>query len=645
MPLNLPARGQSDWDDENNANLQYVEGLANTAQTSATAANNAATAASDAASSASAAAAAAAADATEALATANTALAQSATDGTVSSFVSGGASTNAAVKAVVDSHPATWLYRTPERYGAGGAGATDDTTPLQDAINAASGDGAGIVYRRGPYRITGPVTVPPGVSLRGRNSRLTSLTTSTIKLDSGTACVIFGTGDARGGIHGGFNIDANNTGDTDGAMQVTAVQQEFSNITITNAVGVGLNVFASQNTIFRSVDVDSCDAVNVLIDGGSGGILFQRCEITVGTGGLGVKVTDGNPGGHPSYGYQFGPADIWFDKCIIETYVSSIVGLVLNEAGNRVKFSACGFSNNTATTVSQGYLIKLDNPVFTTTQTIAEFDSCNFHGGSVLLSPIFYIGASRAIVCHLIVRGNSFFQQSTAVFNTDGAGQITYQPSNDYVAGTVTTMFGALGGVNWINARPVQKTGQVIATPDATGAWSGHTPLAVRKDTDSASGSRLYVANDGTLGWCNGTNNVALVSATPDTTNKFVNFSGIKHSGRVVTSISSTSVTGAGTTVNTDCSTGGPHYGVLLSSAGTVTTWNLTNPVDGQEIQLWVHRAAAQTFVWPTNISWNGNAAPSTSPTAGTYTIVKLRYISATNKWYEISDRCVGVPA
>lgn len=647
MAYGLPSRGQHDWDDEINNSVDAVKATADSASAAAAAAQSAANSAAASATTANNTANTANTNATNAVNTANSAATNAATalaatsDAGIANTVNAGTAVKAVIQALIDAKASAVEYH-PKNYGAAENGVNDDTTALQNALNAADATDGVVKLHGGIYRITSPVTVPAGVSLQGAVSKLTGLSRSTIKLDSATACLKFQGGDARGGIHSGFNVNGNATGDPAGAVQITTVQQAFDNVTVTGAAGVGVLVFASQNTAFRGLDVNGSGTHNVVIDGGSGGLLFTRCEWTS-PGGYSLKLTDGNPGGHPSYGYQYGPADIEFHKCILEVYAGTPAGLVRADAGNRVRFNNCGFSGNGVTSFSDGYVIYIDNPVFTNVSTIIAFDGCNFHGGATANTPIFYVNATRTAVNELIVNGHSFFQQSTAIFNTDGPSIGIVDDEGNYYASTITNKFGSLVGASWFFWRKVQKTGTIWALPDAAGAWAGHTPIAVRKDTDSTAGSRMYVANDGTLGWPNGTNNVAQVSLTPDTTNKFLTATGIKFSGKKLSGFSSVVVSGA-QALTTDCSAIAPKYALILNSAGAVSSWTLSNPTDGQELQLWVTRAAAQTFVWPTNIQWNGNTAPSTAPTANQYTIVNLVYVAASNKWYEYAARTVGVP-
>lgn len=534
-----------------------------------------------------------------------------------------------------------------DAYGAVGDGTTNDDAAFAAAKAAATAAGGGVILL-GPhrYRINSAFTPGAGNSLRApMNALATSITKYCIVLGSSTACVQLG-GDSqgRGGRHGNFNVDANSTGATAGAVQVTVNDQIVSPITVKNAPGVGYLIFATQNSKILQPAVDGCQD-NVVIDGGSGGLTIENLHSTSPTR-YGLRLRDSNPGGHPTYGYQFGPADILFIKPLVEQYANTATALVRFDSGTRIKFEQPGLSVNGQSL--SGYMVEITNDDFPT-QVAAEveFSSGNYHGGPTALEKVFYVKGTNTITYNkLVVNGQSLFQQSTGIFNTDGGTLAAIDEEQFYIAGTVSAVWGTVTGTSTLFFwRKVQRTGVIFATPDATGVWQGHAPFAIRKDTDSTAGARYWIGNDGTLAWGGGTNFTPAVTITPDPTNKFLILSGVKYAGKVVGQSSLTTVSTNVATLNTDVSTGGPTYIIVLNSSGAfATAWNLTNPTDGQEIQLWVTRAGAQTFVWPTNISWNGNTAPSVALTANQYTIVKLKYFSASSKWYEISDRCVGVP-
>lgn len=520
-------------------------------------------------------------------------------------------------------------------------GVTNDDAAFAAAKAAATAKG-GATILLGPhrYRINSVFTPGEGNSLRAPMSALeTPNDKYCIVLGSGVAQVQLG-GDVqgRGGNHGNFNIDANATGASP-ALRCTVNDQVVAPICVQNAPAIGYSIFASQNSKFVHPTADNCQD-NIVVDGGSGGLTIENLHSTSPTR-YGLRVYDSNPGGH-AYGYQYGCADILFIKPLVEQYVNTATNLVRIQSGSRIKFEQPGLSVNTQSLT--GAVVHIDNDDFAALGTVGtevEFSSGNYHGGVTALEKIFYVKGTNVFTGNkLVVNGQSFFQQSEAIFSTDGATVAALDDEQWYVAPTVAAVFDAANPASsmffW---RKIQRTGMVFSLPDAAGAFSGHTPLAVRKSTDSTAGSRMYVTNDGTLGWCNGTNNIALLSATPDTTNGFLALTGLKLTGKRITSISLTQVSVAATALALDVSTIAPVHLISLTGVGTIASWTLTNPVDGQELELWITRASAQTFVWPANVTWENDSPPATTPTAGKYMRVFLKYSTSGAMWWEHKRR------
>lgn len=95
--------------------------------------------------------------------------------------------------------------------------------------------------------------------------------------------------------------------------------------------------------------------------------------------------------------------------------------------------------------------------------------------------------------------------------------------------------------------------------------------------------------------------------------------------------------------VTTDVSVGGPEYAVILGSGGNISSWSITGPVDGQQIQLLIFKTvAASTIAWPTNFLWAANTAPVLNVSTA-WSFIKMRYFSSGDKWREIS-RSLNVP-
>lgn len=556
-------------------------------------------------------------------------------------FTKANATTLNAGHVVGAAGPDSWFNA--HSYGAVGNGTTDDTTALQAAIDAAYAAGGGIVNIAHPtasvYRITGPITVKENVSLRGAGSSVLGLGASTIKLDSATAQVRIGNGSARGGGSGFFTVNGNNTGDPTGAVKIVAVQQVIEQISVTEAAGVGVYVYASQNCILHSVDVNSSGTDNMVIDGGTGGMVFLRCELTS-AAGYGLKSTDSAPGGHPTFGYQYGPAHNEWLHCIVENYqTTGGNALVLIESGTRQTFRQCGFSNSSDDTLSSGYLVKITNDNFpTTVATKVEFDSCNFHGGNVKKYPIFYVKGTNAITRNVLtLSGSTWYQFSTAVYVTDGATEGHLH--GDFAFTTVTAEYSALGAGSWFFWRKEESTGVFVRMPDASGAWAGTYPLMVAKSTDA--GARMIMDNTGGIYYCTGANFTPLVSMTYDATNNVFSFTGLKYNGRVINKTTLFTIPSAAYALTTNAAVGGPVYGYTITGSATIASWAITGALDDQEITLLVYRSGTQLVTWPTNVRFAAGTAPALAADKRTY--VKFRYQAATGLWYEVG-RAADVP-
>lgn len=160
------------------------------------------------------------------------------------------------------------IYNVKTDYSAVGNNTADDTTPIQNAINAAHAVGGGIVFfPYGTYKITSALTLYTGVTLKGATEEgsvinqtstsangLIAVDASSIKLQdimvkgpgSGTGIGILFTWSSAGNnpYHNFNNVFVKNWG-SDGIKIQTPIVSVFNNVMSQNNGGHGFNWYAA----------------------------------------------------------------------------------------------------------------------------------------------------------------------------------------------------------------------------------------------------------------------------------------------------------------------------------------------------------------------------------------------------------------
>lgn len=163
-------------------------------------------------------------------------------------------------------------------YGATGDG-SDDLAEILAAITAGNVAGGSNRYSTGGARpvylppgvfsVSGLVTIPSFVSLRGAGRQLT-----TLKATDASAKLSF-TGSY--GHHGGFTFDGDGLATT--GMQCNASSENlWMDIGITDCV-TGIHTFNLQNSTMFNVSVYDCSQTGLYVDDGTGSCLFARMEL------------------------------------------------------------------------------------------------------------------------------------------------------------------------------------------------------------------------------------------------------------------------------------------------------------------------------------------------------------------------------
>ena len=82
-------------------------------------------------------------------------------------------------------------FVTPQMFGAIGDGKADDTEAVYDALNAANEMNKSVVFPKGTYLITAPVTIPSGVEVSGHNATIYKNNTATTMVNGTEVNTVF----------------------------------------------------------------------------------------------------------------------------------------------------------------------------------------------------------------------------------------------------------------------------------------------------------------------------------------------------------------------------------------------------------------------------------------------------------------------
>lgn len=523
-------------------------------------------------------------------------------------------------------------------YGAVGDGVADDTAAIQAAIDACFTAGGGTVSiahkTQSKYKITGLITVKTNVDLMGDNYGDSSAA-SQFLCASATAAIRFGNwaqgAGHTGGTSGNFFINGNGTGDPQGLMKVQAVRRTFIGIRVRNGAGNNIYIDAAQNCTFMSVDSDTAGAAAAVLDNGAGGNLWMRSSI--GSSHVALNLTD-DPA--VSNAYAYGPSHNTWLHCIFENYQTVPAETIIKiECGGNNRFSDCGISASfTGASLTSGRQVIMDNLLFPSIATFAEFDSCNFNGGVDVAqhySALELRGSNR-----VIFRGTTFIQFSTDAFVAAGTGYLQW--SGICVTGNgITNLTNTTGGGStfyWRNDMQLPIDFNASATFGDI--------FKSRRLGDNVGGFRFRINRDGQLAWSDGTGGTVKASVGFSNTDPSVIVGGgLRVVNRFLRTTTSIALAADGA-VSMDTSLSSVF---TISLAANATSMAFTNPIDNSEVSVRLTQDATggRTYVWPTNARFDRGTAPQDT-TPGSITTVTFRYSASTALWNEIS-RSVGVGA
>jgi hypothetical protein len=267
--------------------------------------------------------------------------------------------------------------------------------------------------------------------------------------------------------------------------------------------------------------------------------------------------------------------------------------------------------------------------------TIAEFNSCNFHGGNTKKYTAIYVQGTNTITKNTVVcSGYMHAQYSTTVFETDG---VTVGDIDAYMSfNNVTAVYTATGAGSFFFWKRERRTGDFYRMEDATGAWTTSFPIAIAKTLDA--GARFYITTDGAIAWASGANYTATATIQKNAAGgiTIAPYEGTR-SGKQIMGRTNVTIPSLAYALTTDASSGGPLYFYTVNGTVGIASWAISNPSDGQTITLAMYRVGTQTVTWPatTVIRYTNNTAPAT-PTTGCISWIEITYLASTGKWYEL---------
>lgn len=367
-------------------------------------------------------------------------------------------------------------------FGAKGDNSNNDTTAIQNALNAAS-PGGDVVVPAGTYRIASNIQVPDGVNLLGEGNGYTSPATRFLCTAAG-ARISWGAidTDTRGGVSGNFKIDGNNVA-TNPMYIAQAVQRTFMSIDVNNAAAgsAGILIEQAQNCLFMAVNSELNAGDGIRFDRGCGGLDFVRCEFDL-NGAYNARFTQTTT---EAVVYTV-PSHIQFYGCLFERRLNaSTIGMVLIEAGTNINFYQCVFADSGATSATN--LVRCQLNSYNQTWGITFYNP-TFQGNQTYVT-----GVSVGVSAVVSVRDplvESLLNQMSLV---DGA-------TIDWVAGpippnNVQNEFGGAGNndayVRYRLRSPLEVTRRTVANQIMTGFIAGEA------------GQRMAMWNYG-MGWGSG---------------------------------------------------------------------------------------------------------------------------------------------
>lgn len=295
-------------------------------------------------------------------------------------------------RAIADgSSPAPMASWDVTRFGATGNGAADDTTSIQMAIEAASGEGGGIVFfPAGTYVVSRPLTLPASRANPSISSPLLfmgsgrSATTLLTRVDT----VVL---DLSGQVDGSGTV-------TRRASTVTVQDLEVRSVYGRAAANPLVRCYYAQKLMFLFVDVFGPQGVGLraveLWDS-----YFHGCRFDSSGGADGrspaVLLQQSDPGSVPGdFGWSSDNTNnIWMVNCVFEAFQDGALWALGGGPGDRA-VNLCHFVNiKMETTMVTGPFVRLEN---VQTVSFGNLDCALDEPGPAFVGPIDVISMSSS---------------------------------------------------------------------------------------------------------------------------------------------------------------------------------------------------------------------------------------------------------
>lgn len=563
-------------------------------------------------------------------------------DGAISVLVEDpGSDTRVAIDGVIGLSQIMFL---PETYGAVGNGIADDRVAIQAAIDAAADGGGMVALGKGKmYGWTGIITVKNGVYLVGTATRQNLAPTDAASIPglvalSATAQLRVGdwsTDPAPGGASCLY-VDGNNVGGAfsltkQGLVRICGVDVQIDRLFAVRSAGDGIVYDALQNSTVLGGGSTFHQGVAKVLDNGVGGVSFHGGYYgTSQDGALVFRDTTGETSLYP-----FGPLNNnWFGS-LFESYdtadfPSPHTAHVHLRCGQSNTFYGCNFTGGADNT--HNAVLRIDN-ADTFVPTSVRFDSCVWWSYPehdvirVVGNQIVGVTGNQYIADNGTDHALSFFCIDAGIPHISAEGEFLKASSS-------TPMYRTINGGLTVECYTRHE-----------GGWSNlmnaSQVFSFRRFDDT--GHRMYVDQDGTLVWYDGTlaSPVKGFLGKGTDTGVYVDGgtfdirAGVKVAGPVDTPAAPW-VYPAGTSSQTFDAALFRNWRAVWLSGGN-TTFTFTNPAEGRELSLKLYAAFGTTPVitWPSSIIWGPSGAPPL--TVGTLTTITFQYDSVFSQWHEIS--------